>query len=90
VTTTPEPATEPMLNTREIAEIFHASPKWVREQCASGRFPSHRIGRDYRMTAEQLRIAKQATLTRSNESTQPPGRPASGRQINHDHLRRQP
>lgn len=58
---------QPMLTTQQVAKIFHLSPKTVRRKCASGEFKSHRFGREYRMTIEQVDEAKRQTLVNSPE-----------------------
>lgn len=80
--------TEPdqMLTTREVADIFHTSTKWVRAQCASGKFPAHRVGREYRMTRDQLHEAQRITLVQAGR-TEPQPRSNNRGPRSYEHLR---
>lgn len=43
-----------MLTTGEIAEILRMSPEWVRAQCDSGEMPAHKLGREWRIDADEF------------------------------------
>lgn len=43
-----------MLTTADIAELLQLSAAWVREQCESGEIPAHKVGRHWRVDADDF------------------------------------
>jgi len=45
---------EPFLNLGEAAEIIRVTPEYLRQQLRLGRLAGYRIGREWRVSREQL------------------------------------
>lgn len=45
----------PMLTTADVAELLAVTEAWVRERCAEGEIPAHKIGRHWRIDEGELK-----------------------------------
>lgn len=43
-----------MLTTADVAELLAVTEAWVRERCAEGEIPAHKIGRHWRIDEGEL------------------------------------
>jgi len=53
--TSKSPSTMPLLSVADVAERLNVSEKTVRRQIKDGSLPSHRVGRNLRISEDDLR-----------------------------------
>lgn len=73
-----EPALERMMPLTEVAPFFGREYEWLLNRCKAGEFPHRKVGRNYFMTASDVRAAQESLAVEATEQRDPHGlRPRS-------------